>query len=294
MDADAPLRHRGPMTQTTPHFVQHQPFASLIAIDPDSARITHASANCADGFGHAPADLLGADARDLLAREVWHALRNAAAHPDFATSSVEMSDTGALHVIELSPRLPSELGATPVHEVARSAMAQFLPLDTIADLASALARFVHRVTGYDHVVMWQAPAPGGSDTRVMAEAKRLSRASALGDAADWSDLWRAGDPALGVVADRAAPPVPVLSRSEAPAALDLTQALCALAPTGRASLLEGREMAAALHLRLTCRGQPWGVLDCQSVRPRRPSAQVIALCQTLLPFLDAKLQSLTL
>lgn len=299
MDARVPLRHAGPMTQ-------HQPFASVIALAPDTGQITHASANCAGHFGHHPAGLLGAPLRELLGAEVSHAVRNAAALPDFATGSVRMSDagplaeghdlrafaSGALYVIELSRHRPCELGATPVLDVARAAMMQFLPLDSTADLAAALTRFVHRVTGYDHVVLWQPPAPGRSDAVVVAEAKRRSREIAMGQAAPWSELWQPGDPALAMISDRTAQPVPVLSCVEASPPLDLSSAYCDLGPVDRAAHLKANTLSAALQMRLTCRGRIWGVLECQNVSARRPSAQVLSLSKALLPYLDAKLQSL--
>ncbi|MEJ6388790.1 hypothetical protein [Gymnodinialimonas ulvae] len=295
------------MTQPVFPSPQHQSFGCLILVNPDSGEITHASANCADALGHDLGTLLGANLRAVLGQKLWHALRNAAGHPDFAEASVVMSDvgpldethdlrafrSGALHGIEFAPRLPSGLGTTPVLDVARAAMAQFLPLQSEAELSTALSRFLHRVTGYDHAVLWQAPAPGLADARIVAEAKRLTRESAIGQTEPWSNLWQPGDPDLRVIADCGAARVPVLAAPLALSAPDLNRAMCNAIPDHRMTHLHAHGVAAAFQLRLSCRGDVWGMLECQSLRPRRPSAQAVALSLALLPYLDVKLQSLT-
>ncbi len=280
-----------------------QSFACLFAVAPETALITHATANASDVLGHAATDMIGAHARDLLGSELWHGLRNAASNPSFAERGVPMAGlddrydglevrafgSGPLHVVEIAKMQPSEFGATPVLEVAQMAMTQLVPLATESEVCAQLASQIRHFSGFDRVSLWRITPHG--QAIVAEEAKRRSAPSSIGQTLPWSDIWQDGLP-LSLLADAHATLVPLLSSSTAGAPPDVTRALSSPPSPGLTTYLEGAGHRASVQLRLTCAGAPWGVVDCQSPYPRHPSHQFRALAETLRPFLDVKLQSL--
>lgn len=303
MDPDRKLVHGWEMTDTAASNLVHQSFASLLAVDPETARVTHASANAGEIIGHNPSEMLGADARDVLGAEFWHTVCNAANHPEFTTAAVPLPDfgplaktaegrvfaSGPLHVIELAPHLPSDFGSTDALGVVQMAMVMLARAQTTAALASALCNFLHRVTGYDHVVWWCARRPGTAAALPLAEAKRASRVSVTAPLASWSDIWQSDRADLQMRADVNARPVTLLAAPDAPAPLDLMPALCAM-PAKTHQYPE--DTVASLSLRITRRDQPAAVVELRSTRARRPSPSLIAAVKTLHPFLDVTLRAL--
>ncbi|MEM8755556.1 MAG: hypothetical protein AAGF90_21530, partial [Pseudomonadota bacterium] len=70
-----------------------QPIGALIAFSPEDGRVAYASETAAETFGRGIDEIFAAHASDLLGKEIWHNVRNAAAFPDFAEKRVEIGHT---------------------------------------------------------------------------------------------------------------------------------------------------------------------------------------------------------
>ena len=300
VDPNTNLHHAADMSVQTAPLALHQPFASLLAMDPDTGKVTHASANSADTLGQSPDALLGAHGRDQLGSEFWHALCNAASYPDFATDPVRLHDigdlasrfeisacaAGPLYLVEIAPKLASEFGSTDALDVVQAAMTQMAGAKNDAETATELTRFLHRVTGYDHVIWWRAPAAVAAPAKRLAEAARRSRAPADAPLLEGAEPWRLENPTVRVIADINAAAVPLIAAPHALAAPDLSHTL-SVAPTAAHAFPD--DTIASLSMKITCFGQPVGLLEFRSPRPMRPSPQLLAALRTLGPYLDAKL-----
>ncbi len=283
----------------------HQPFACLIAVDPETARITHVSETCHDILGLEAPQILNANMRDLLGVELWHGLRNAASNPAFTGSAVAVAGVGdlgtshnvrafasdRLYVVEVFPKHAPEFGSTATIDIAQAVMSQLLPQELTLGLAEQLATLLRHFTGSDHVLIWNRQS--ADMALCIAESKRRSRDSALQEMAHWADLWPSDTGTIGVIADAQAGPVPLLATADQPACdVDLSLALSRTPASDAVSRLAQTGQQSSVTLRLSRNGAPWGVIECQSARHRVPSAELMALCNVLLPFLDAKLQLL--
>ncbi|MEX3015454.1 hypothetical protein [Gymnodinialimonas hymeniacidonis] len=283
----------------------HQSFACLVAVDPETARITHASETCGTILGHDASDMLDANMRDLLGVELWHALRNAASNPAFGKSAIAVQalgergeslnilayPTGPLHVIEVLPKNPQEFGSTAPIDIAKASMAQLLPLKAGAEFASHLSTLLRHFTGSEHVLIWDRQA--GDAAICTAESKRASRDSMLGAQSQWPALWPDDCGTIGLISDVQADPVSLLTASDPLVSeIDLTKALSSNPSPDLTARLQQLSMRSSILLRLARNGTPWAVVECQSSRARVPSSALLSLFDVMQPFLDAKLQLL--
>ena len=282
-----------------------QPFACVLAVERDSGRISHVSENAQAFVGHDPQSILASNARDLLGGETWHALCNAASHPDYARHPITMTNLPTVHdnrvfrafasgpydVIEVEHAMLSEFGSTPMLDVMQMAMSELLPKTDETALAAQLLDLLRHFSGFDRLVLWH-PAQGGQ-AAIITESKRRGAKSARPASAQWKEIWQTGQAAIRLEADTQSAPVAVRQSIDAPAPLDIGLAMAQWPNAPFRNRLMAQDDQAGFQWRLEVDGHPWGVVEGHSAYPRRLSPAFFSLLRALAAFLDARLQGLT-
>ncbi|WP_439625993.1 GAF domain-containing protein [Gemmata sp.] len=278
-----------------------QPFGVLLAMDPTSLVVRHASANSNEALGPDAPSPIGATAADLLGPAAEEALRAALAGDGLVTPRpIPVSPRaagprpwhgvahalGALVFVELEPA--DEHPASPVAwlSAVRAAVEHLAAAATTAEFCAAAARHVRALTGYDRVMVYRFDADWNGE--VVGEERHADLEPFLGlhyPASDIPARTRALFLAnrVRVIPDAAAEPVPVAPDRDGRTGLPLDLGRCllrAVAPVHR-EYMRNMGVRASLTASLVVGGRLWGLIACHHATPRRPGPAEREACDLL-------------
>jgi len=257
-----------------------QPHGALLAIDPNSLCVTHASANLEAFVGIAAADALGRSAAALLGD--GHAARlPALAQARCADSTVAGldADVGAGRICLLPFVTPTAIGVDVFREPPADAERPLMLLAQRVVRALRLSRSSHglcriavndvrRITGYDRVMIYRFDEHGNGD--VIAEDDAPGVSGFLGLRYPASDIPQQARKLymlhkVRVIVDVAAAAVALLAASgSAPTDLDLSASwLRAVSPL-HLKYLSNMGVTATAAVSLVVGGRLWGMLVCHN------------------------------
>jgi chemotaxis family two-component system sensor kinase Cph1 len=275
-----------------------QPFGVLLAVDPNTLTVRHASENGRDVFGREPVELLGRPSAELIGLAAEAALRDAIdsdglTHHRPIPISVPGTDArrwhgvahslGGIVFIELEPA--DEKGALPVDTLAavRLSVGRISATTTVSDFSATTAREVRSLTGYDRVMVYRFDAEWNGE--VVADERRADLEPFHGlhyPASDIPAQARALFLAnrVRVIPDATYEPVPVVpdrdGRTGLP--LDLSRCLSRSAAAVHREYLHNMGVGASLTTSLVVGGRLWGLIACHHATPRTPGPAVRETC----------------
>ncbi|MDN3565327.1 response regulator [Paeniroseomonas aquatica] len=274
-----------------------QPHGALLAALAADGRITHASGNAAGHLGTPAEALLGRPLRAVIGEAAWaalagtptdgRALRCLAQPPAGPMLQLRAHRTGRHLCLDLEPPSPAAAAESPLLLV-QPTLERFRAAADLRELCELAVQGLRQLTGYDRVMAYRFDAEGHGE--VFAEARDPALEPLLGlryPAADVPAQARRQylRQSLGLVADSAYRPVPILTAEEAP--LDLTHSsLRSVSPVHREYM---RNMGTAASLTLALAPGPdrgrdhgeeppeeallWGLLVCHHRQPRLPDLE---------------------
>lgn len=287
-----------------------QSHGALLAADPATGVLTHASRPLVDGLGGRGTtlrDILGAAQYDALLDQDLRPARNGLFRtwrarldlPDgkSLTRAVIAHDHGDKRILELIPDTTDHEHLADRFARRQMIIQAILAADALPTLHAQTARFCKEITGFDRIMIYKFHADGHGS--VIAEDTRLSPRF-LDHHFPASDI---PEPARRLylenririipdVADAPQPVVPLGDRVDT-APLDLSHAtLRAVAPV-HIHYLKNMGVAASLSISLVVQGKLWGLIACHHNTPRCLSAMDLQFCEVFGDVVSGTLERLT-
>jgi diguanylate cyclase (GGDEF)-like protein len=289
-----------------------QPHGFLVTVDPATLEITSASENLAEhvcGLHEA----LGRPVRDVLGPEVDTLLRTATPsanpHDDLARCVSlprrgvhEFNDSWDLLLHRSGPSLVLEFELhragvdEAFHHKLRDATRRLLNDAGTAQICEHVAEEIHRLTGYDRVMVYRFEADAHG--HVVAETKRDDLDSFLGLNYPASDIPRQARLLylrnwIRVISDVAYEPVPIVAFEDAVPAdqLDLSMSVLRSVSPMHLEYMRNMGVRATLTISLIVDGQLWGLIACHHSEPKCLSHSHRLACETLGQLTSVRLKS---
>jgi light-regulated signal transduction histidine kinase (bacteriophytochrome)/CheY-like chemotaxis protein len=265
-----------------------QPHGAMLVVDPDRFEILYASENSGALTGYEKPPVKGTPLAEILGEDAVHQIRNACAKAGGGEiAGVELGlrlghATAPVDVIahrykdrvliELEPSLDGGQSAKKALDLTH-ALVRRLGVETeLASLATAGARLVRTMLGYDRVMIYQFLHNGAG--RVIAEAKKSGLQSFLGQHFPASDIpYQARRlyelNAIRMIGDSAYTPVPLqpaVAPGEQPVDMSFAQ-LRAVSPI-HCEYLQNMGVQASMSISILVDGALWGLISCHHDSPR--------------------------
>lgn len=285
-----------------------QPFGCLIAADVAQAKIAYVSENAEDFLGRTPEDLLGASAPEVLGRDIWHGVLNAAARSGISQTAVELDDydlngrrcalrvhrSGDHHVIEIEPAIEIDMGTSNALRTLSYLTAQIQGCDSEQRLFDLTCELLQHLTSYDRVLIYRFDRDFNGE--VLSEVKRGPQDSFLGlRFPHWDIPAQAREimkkVPLRFIYDNTQIPVPILAPPGA-APLDITLANSRGVSPVHMEYLRNMGTSATMTLSVNLEDKLWGIISFHHRRPRVPAPGLRAVLVGFLDVFNGKLLAL--
>jgi diguanylate cyclase (GGDEF)-like protein len=274
-----------------------QPHGCLLAMQPDTLVVVHASANLQALIGIAAEDALGRTLSDVLTQDVHdQVLRGLSATPAHLGVTVNLAQdarmgrphtmafhrAGNLVILEIEPHQGDRYPLNAL-ESAQSVIFRLRGSDTLEALCEGVVQELRQVTGYDRVMVYRFDENGHGD--VIAEAKVPELEPYLGLRYPASDI-----PAqarrmylltrIRIIGSARYTPVPILAHESAAAGQALDMSRCTLRSVSPIHLHYLRNMGAAASMSISIIQDQrlWGMLVCHHSTPKVPTPTVSVFC----------------
>lgn len=273
------------------HILGHiQSHGYLVAVQPGSYSIVHASENILD-LVHVPASqLLGQPVDALLANtdlpqhtltqlldvvsrsEAWETMNPHRLTINGKVWNLILHQYGGLTLLEWEPT-SDERNAAFNQQLIAQALTEVQSSRTLADLLQNTARRVKTIIGFDRVMVYRfSPDWHG---HVVAEARDEHLEPFLGLHYPASDIPRQARELYKInlvrlIADVASTPSPILSLPDWPddRPLDLTHSVLRAVSPVHIEYLRNMGVQASMSISLLYRGELWGLISCHNTTPR--------------------------
>ena len=264
-----------------------QPHGAMLICDPETGRISHASAN-AGAFFPAQTPLLGATLEAIFGEQPAHDLRNAAARaggaelPGLLTDIAIPGRPGRLdasihrtktHVfVEVQPASHNDPTAQNTLDITHALVLRLDRESSVDALASTGARLIRAMLGYDRVMVYRLLHNGAG--RVIAEAKKASLASFMGQHFPASDIPQQARRlyllnTIRAIADVRYAPSPIQPpQRDDEAAIDMSYAQLRSVSPIHCEYLRNMGVAATLSISIIVDGELWGLIACHHDSPK--------------------------
>ncbi len=285
-----------------------QPIGFLLALTTDWM-VARASANVAEFFNVAHADMIGKPASLILSGDAIHALRNrlallrgadaverifgCALNEDGRLYDVAIHMNGSNVILEGEPSTEQNYG-----DVTGTVRGMIGRLDSAADFGAFFnegARQVRALTGFDRVMIYKFDADGSGE--VVAESAKSGIGSFLGLHYPPSDIPRQARELykrnlLRVITDVDAEPVPILPLlDEHKRPLDLSLSVLRSVSPIHLEYLRNMGVSASMSISILVEGELWGLIACHHYSPRCPSFQRRSVAELFAQMLAMRLES---
>ncbi|WP_047308093.1 GAF domain-containing protein [Rhodopseudomonas palustris] len=259
------------------------PHAALLALAQDDLVIVHAGGATESLVGAAAELLPGTAAATVFSSDQIARLRALALSerlierplhaftlnaPDATPTDAIVHQASGLLVVELDPR--REPAPDNSLALVQSMIRKLQRTSTVGQFCDAMVAELHRVTGFDRVMVYRFAADGSGD--VIAEARAPDVGSLLGLRDPQPDIPKQSEPfsRIRVQPDAQAIAAPVLPgiNPGSGAALDLSHSAIRSASPEHRLYLAQLGVAASLSLSLVVDGEPWGLMVCHHRTPR--------------------------
>ena len=287
-----------------------QPHGALLVLDPNSWRITHASANVEAVIGKPHAGLVGRLLFACLGRETSHALTNAlttSLGPSLPGRTFGMQlATGrvcdaTVHahdgriLIEFEPTLDQQNEALPLLLV-RTMLTRMQQATSIVGICEATVEQMRALIGYDRVMVYRFLHDGSGC--VIAEKKRTEAVSFMGHHYPASDIpaqaralytknW------LRLIADVHGETVALLPGTVGSAnPVDLSYCSLRSVSPVHIEYLKNMGVAASVSISIVVAGKLWGMIACHHSFPRALTSETRVAAELFGQTFSLQLQSI--
>jgi PAS domain S-box-containing protein len=281
-----------------------QPHGALLAVQVPGGRVTHASANLLDIFGHAAAAALGRPLAEIFDADTSRVLLAATASPVFHMhtrpdgTKLQLRAFQSEHriCVDIKPAEQAPDGVSALIQV-QSIRESFNTAASCVELCQLAVRGLKQATGYDRVMAYRFAPDGHGE--VVAEAVDPALPSYLGL------HYPAGDiPAqarrlflrqrVAAIADSSYTPVPILTDAalDDHLPLDLTHSGLRSVSAKHAEYMRNMQTAASLTVALVCEGALWGMLVCHHATPRVAGLELRAIADSVGQIVSSRLRAL--
>jgi two-component system, chemotaxis family, sensor kinase Cph1 len=278
-----------------------QPHGLLLVVTVPDLIIVQASANIVTLLGQELTDVLNAPLQVVCDSQLVQTLRVALTRDQIeAINPLVVSLRGAedqvlaltalvhridhLLIIEFEPRDPRETDQLPrLYQRAQHAIIRLNSTHSLQDLYHVIAEEMHKVTGFDRVMVYQFDSHWNGE--VVAEAKVEAARSYAGLWFPASDIPKQARELylhtwLRVIPDVAYTPVPIVPgynpRTRRP--LNLSASVLRSVSPMHIQYLKHMDVRATLTISLIVNHTLWGLIVCHHLTPRYLSYQVRTIC----------------
>ncbi|UHG90467.1 ATP-binding protein [Spirosoma oryzicola] len=266
-----------------------QSYGYLLAIQPDTYSIVHASDNIAELLGSSPDQLMGKPLDRALAETnlpvnalieflnvgrrngSWEGLNPQAFTLNETSWNLIVHQHEGLIVLEWEPAGDSNILTN--QQLVAQALTEVQSSRTLADLLHNTAQRVKKIIGYDRVMVYRFESDWHG--HVVAEAKEDDLDPYLGLHYPASDIPRQARELYKVnlvrmIADTTSTPSRILSQPDWPAdqPLDLTHSVLRAVSPVHIEYLNNMGVQASMSISLLYRGELWGLIACHNNTPR--------------------------
>jgi PAS domain S-box-containing protein len=274
-----------------------QPHGALLAVQPESGLVTHASANLRMMLGYDATSVLGRPLADILDAQSCHAVLsvmgkttgwiafNMSTAPDGSRLRLRAHRSGRLICVDIEPEHCDPAGMSALIQV-QSIRETFNSAASCLELCELAVRGLKQVTGYDRVMAYRFAADGHGE--VVAEALEPALQPYLGL------HYPAGDiPAqarqlflrhrVAAIADSSYVPVPIFADAalDDGTPLDLTQSGLRSVSAMHCEYMRNMQTAASLTVALVHEEALWGMLVCHHTTPRVAGPELRAVADSI-------------
>lgn len=285
-----------------------QPFANLLACDPETRKITHASANMEDAIGLRLDAVLGADMRDILGRRAWHNITGAlqaattSGHPiaigahDFpgGLQMLSVFPSADAIVVELEAQSQQTLATMDALRTLDFLNAEITACKTENDLFALATETLRHITGYDRALLYKFDPDFNGE--ILAESRSPRMESYLGlrfphwDIPAQARAIMARIP-LRIISDVEQDPLPLICAPDS-RALDLTPAISRGVSAVHMDYLRNMGLGATMSVTLKHADELWGMIAFHHRRPRVPEPGLRAVLKGFAQSFALKLELL--
>lgn len=277
---------------------------ALLAYDPETYLITHASENISDILDIKLDDVIGCSATDVLGNGIIHNINNARYQASFETRThsidfatyrdqtceVSAHSNGQRIIVEFEPSNDVDPPVSKVMDEITQLLDQMKDEDQEQPLMAKAVDLLRTFSGFDRVVAYRFDKDYNGE--VIAEEKSGKLAPFMGlRFPQWDIPAQAREMMLKIplrfIFDVDQRPVPLISIESTP--LDIS--LSPLRGVSEVHMQYVRNMGAAatMTLNIQVEGKLWGVISFHHSNPRTPSPHVRRVCAAVLRFLEARL-----
>ena len=295
------------------HILGHiQSHGYLIAIQPDTFSIVHASENIADLVNTPAAQLLGQPVATLLANtdlpenvlvellnvgkrnESWETMNPHRLTINSKTWNLIIHYYQEHILLEWEP-VGDDRNATINQQLIAQALTEVQASRTLTDLLQNTAQRIKTIIGYDRVMVYRFSQDWHG--HVVAEAKDDQLEPFLGLHYPASDIPRQARELYKInlvrlIADVSSTPSPILSQPDWPddRPLDLTHSVLRAVSPVHIEYLRNMGVQASMSISLLYRGELWGLISCHNTTPRFVDFQARQTARFVSQLLSAALE----
>ena len=286
-----------------------QPFACVLAGDPETRELCYLSENCEDFLGMRLDTLRGMNMRDILGREIWHEVAGAIsiARDNNAPVSIGTHAYGGRQLSFNVFSAGDDIGVE-IEDLAQHALENIDTLKTLRFLTRQLqasrgtdslfrttSELMRHVTGYDRVLIYKFDEHFNGE--VLAEARNRNIESFLGlrfphwDIPEQARAIMAQIP-LRFIQDVEQEPVPLLANGDGLPPLDMTFAVSRGVSPVHMQYLRNMGLRATMTLTVMQGDKLWGIISFHHRKPRVPAPGIREVLVGFADLLAFKLQTL--
>jgi len=284
-----------------------QPFAVMLAIDPELNHVTHCSENIGLIFDYTVAEVLGRSLDDIFNPELLHSLNNtlslASSHIqrervgewESKGKKVEMWThfSGDVPILELEIVSSNTLGVTKSIMIVRSLLGHLGQIETLQEYLNDAVFGLRNLSGFDRVLLYRFDQNG--DGEIKAEACGPNMEPFLGlrfpkwDIPNQARAIMLKLP-LRIISDTTASPVKLMALDETALPLDLTYAASRGTSPIHIQYLENMGVAGTMTLSIIVGGKLWGLFAFHHLKPRLIGADLRGAAELFVQFFSLQIE----
>lgn len=286
-----------------------QPFGCLIGINIAAETIAYASANAMSVIGKSGVSLLSKQLSDVFDRDLLHSMRNAAARPDVATSSIslgrftvnahqvdaQMFAQGEFHIIEFEPAKNVSFGSDQALNTLTLMIETMQGCSREADLFESTTALLQHISGFDRIMVYKFDPDYNGE--VVAEAKQPGLDPYLGLRFPSHDIPAQARAVmeklpLRLITDVNQIPVPLIAASVDMPDLDITLASTRGVSPVHMQYLRHMDVEATMTLSIIIQDKLWGLISFHHRKPKVPPAGLRQVLKQFIGLFCTKLEAL--
>lgn len=281
------------------HVNSIQPYGYLIAFEPSSGVVTHASENTSVWFNKPVNTILDANIHELLPGRICHDCNNAAAHSTISDQREHVGRAENINgkecdvfvhkkdnylILELQPVTGASLLGVKTLDNVQRLLERLSRTQTLDRLLSSSVSELRALTGFDRVKAYKFLSDGAGE--VVAESKNPDVDSFLGLRFPAFDIPKAArklyaTTPIRIIPSVSAEQVPILASQKHNVSLDLSLAIFRGLVPVHVMYLQNMGVKATMSLPIIVNNKMWGLFACHHMQEQMPSSEILTSAEII-------------